>query len=51
MARLAALRSISMVAATVTMGLLAGLFFAFAMSAMPGPNRTDNQVSVDAMQN
>jgi uncharacterized membrane protein len=47
---LAALRGISLVAATVTMGLLAGLFFVFAMSVMPGLSRTDNQVFVDAMQ-
>jgi uncharacterized membrane protein len=47
---LATLRSTSLVAATVTMGLLAGLFFTFAMSVMPGLGRTDNRVFVDAMQ-
>ena len=47
---LAALRSSTLVAATVTMGLLAGLFFAFAMSVMPGLSRTDNRVFVEAMQ-
>jgi uncharacterized membrane protein len=46
MTMLAALRGASLVAATVTMGLLAGLFFAFAMSVMPGLDRT----FVDAMQ-
>lgn len=47
---LAALRSISLVAATVTMGLLAGLFFAFAISVMPGLGRTDSRVFVEAVQ-
>jgi uncharacterized membrane protein len=50
MTMLAALRGASLVAATVTMGLLAGLFFAFAMSVMPGLDRTDARTFVDAMQ-
>ncbi|MGH3767680.1 MAG: DUF1772 domain-containing protein [Pseudonocardiaceae bacterium] len=47
---LAALRGTSLVAATVTMGLVAGLFFAFAMSVMPGLGRTGATTLVDAMQ-
>ena len=47
---LAALRSTSLVAATITMGLLAGLFFTFAMSVMPGLGRTGTRTFVDAMQ-
>lgn len=47
---LAALRSTSLVAATVTIGLLAGLFFTFVMFVMPGLSRTDDRVFVEAMQ-
>ena len=50
MTMLAALRGASLVAATVTMGLVAGLFFTFAMSVMPGLGRTDARTFIDAMQ-
>lgn len=49
-AMLALLRSSSLVAATITMGLLAGLFFAFAMSVMPGLARTGDRTIIEAMQ-
>lgn len=38
-------------AAMVTMGLMAGLFYAFAISVMPGLARTDDRTFVTAMQN
>lgn len=44
------LRGATLVAATLTMGLLAGLFYAFAVSVMPGLARTDGRSFVDAMQ-
>ncbi len=47
---LALLRGASLVAATVTMGLVAGLFFAFAISVMPGLGQTGNLTFVGAMQ-
>ena len=37
-------------AATVTMGLTAGTFFAFSISVMPGLARTDDHAFVTAMQ-
>jgi len=36
--------------ATVGMGLLAGLFYAYACSVMPGLRRSDDRTLVDAMQ-
>lgn len=50
MMTLAALRGASLVAATIAMGLVAGLFFAFAMSVMPGLGRTESRTMIDAMQ-
>jgi uncharacterized membrane protein len=47
---LALLRGASLVAATVATGLVAGLFFAFAMSVMLGLSRTGDLTFVDAMQ-
>ncbi|HEY3895263.1 MAG TPA: anthrone oxygenase family protein [Pseudonocardiaceae bacterium] len=44
------LRGASLVAATLTMGLVAGLFFTFAMSVMPGLGRTGDRTFVEAMQ-
>ncbi|HEY6425279.1 MAG TPA: anthrone oxygenase family protein [Pseudonocardiaceae bacterium] len=49
-AMLEVLRGATLVAATVTMGLLAGLFYAFAISVMPGLSRADDRTFVDAMQ-
>lgn len=43
-------RSVLLVAATVTMGLMAGLFCAFAYSVMPGLGQTGGRTFVDAMQ-
>jgi uncharacterized membrane protein len=36
--------------ATVGMGLLAGLFYAYACSVMPGLGQADDRTVVDAMQ-
>ncbi|MCX5065384.1 DUF1772 domain-containing protein [Micromonospora lupini] len=44
------LRSASLLAATVTTGLTAGLFAAFAYAVMPGLSRTDDRTLVLAMQ-
>ncbi|MGP3926838.1 hypothetical protein [Streptomyces sp. 8N616] len=43
-------RNAALLAATITMGLMAGLFYAFAISVMPGLGRTDDRTFVDAMQ-
>jgi uncharacterized membrane protein len=43
-------RGATLVAATVAMGLIAGLFYAFACSVMPGLNRTDDRTFVSGMQ-
>ncbi|ALC18449.1 DUF1772 domain-containing protein [Streptomyces pristinaespiralis] len=40
-----------LVTSTVTMGLMAGLFFTFDVSIMPGLARTDDRFYVEAMQN
>ncbi|MGK5741005.1 DUF1772 domain-containing protein [Micromonospora sp. URMC 103] len=45
-----ALRTLSLLAATVTTGLMAGLFAAFAYSVMPGLSRADDRTLVIAMQ-
>lgn len=44
------LRGATLIAATMAMGLLAGLFYAFTVSVMPGLGRTDGRTFVDAMQ-
>jgi uncharacterized membrane protein len=44
------LRSTSMVLAILAAGLLAGLFYAFSVSVMPGLARTDDRTFVHAMQ-
>ncbi|MEU6206225.1 anthrone oxygenase family protein [Micromonospora musae] len=44
------LRTLSLLAATVTTGLMAGLFAAFAYSVMPGLVRADARTLVLAMQ-
>lgn len=43
-------RGVALVAATLTTGLMAGLFYAFACSVMLGLNRTDDHTFVGAMQ-
>jgi uncharacterized membrane protein len=45
-----ALRLGSLIAATISAGLIAGLFFAFACAVMPGLHRTEDRSFVDAMQ-
>lgn len=37
-------------AATITMGLMAGLFYAFACSVLPGLGRADDRTFIEAMQ-
>jgi uncharacterized membrane protein len=44
------LRSLVLVAATLAMGLMAGLFFSYAVSVMPGLARAEDRTVVDAMQ-
>jgi uncharacterized membrane protein len=44
------LRGPTLIAATMTMGLMAGLFTAFAYSVMPGLHRTGDRTFVEAMQ-
>lgn len=44
------LRSATLVAATIAMGLLAGLFYGFAVGVMPALGRADGRTVVDAMQ-
>ncbi len=40
----------ALVAATITTGLMAGLFYAYAYSVMPGLGRTDDRTFVSTMQ-
>jgi uncharacterized membrane protein len=44
------LRGVALVAATVTMGLMAGVFGVYANSIMPGLRRTDDRTFVAAFQ-
>ncbi|RJO72379.1 DUF1772 domain-containing protein [Nocardia panacis] len=46
-----AARSLSLIAAAITTGLMAGLFAAFAYSVMPGLRRSSDRAFVEAMQN
>ncbi|MET8676947.1 anthrone oxygenase family protein [Streptomyces sp. NPDC004647] len=43
-------RVAALIAATLTVGLVAGLFYAYACSVMPGLKRTDDRSFVDVMQ-
>jgi uncharacterized membrane protein len=43
-------RGASLIAATLTMGLVAGLFYAYSISVMPGLGRAADRSFVDAMQ-
>ncbi|WP_406235665.1 DUF1772 domain-containing protein [Nocardia sp. NBC_01009] len=45
-----AFRIAALVAATLTTGLIAGLFYAYANSVMPALNRTDDRAMIDVMQ-
>src|SRR5918994_824860 len=40
----------ALAAATLTTGLMAGLYYAYAISVMPGLSRTDDRTFVSAMQ-
>lgn len=40
----------ALAAATITTGLMAGLYYAYAYSVMPGLSRTDDRTFVSAMQ-
>ncbi|GAA0400579.1 DUF1772 domain-containing protein [Microbispora corallina] len=44
------LRTVALLAAVFTSGLLAGLFYAFACAVMPGLRRAADRTLVDAMQ-
>lgn len=44
------IRSIVLLAATVTTGLMAGLYFAFSCAVMPGLKQSDDRTFVEAMQ-
>ena len=43
-------RSGALATATITTGLMAGLYYAYACSVMPGLSRTDDRTFVSAMQ-
>jgi uncharacterized membrane protein len=43
-------RGATLIAATITMGLVAGLFYAYAVSVMLGLGQTDDRTFVSAMQ-
>lgn len=47
---MALLRVATLIAATLTIGLVAGLFYAYACSVMPGLGRTDDRTFVSAMR-
>ncbi|WP_248958696.1 anthrone oxygenase family protein [Sphaerisporangium perillae] len=44
------LRKVVLVAATMSTGLIAGLFYAYACSVMPGLNKATDRTLVDTMQ-
>ncbi|MCM2423417.1 anthrone oxygenase family protein [Streptomyces sp. RKAG293] len=43
-------RTVALVAATLTTGLIAGLYYGFACAVMPGLRRTGDRTFVDAMR-
>ncbi|MFJ8017108.1 DUF1772 domain-containing protein [Streptomyces sp. NPDC096339] len=43
-------RLASLIAATLTMGLVSGLFYGFSVSVMPGLKRTDDRTVIEVMQ-
>lgn len=45
-----ALRMAALVAATLSTGLIAGLFYGYANSVMPALNQTDDRTMIDVMQ-
>ncbi|WP_046468541.1 anthrone oxygenase family protein [Allosalinactinospora lopnorensis] len=44
------LRGVTLIAATLTMGLAAGLFYAFAVAVMPGLGQSSDRTFVETMQ-
>jgi len=48
--RMTALRTVSLLAATLTMGLVAGAFVLYAHTIMPGLKKTDDRTFVTAFQ-
>ena len=44
------MKALVLLAATVTTGLLAGLYYSYAISVMPALGRSDDRVLVDVMQ-
>jgi uncharacterized membrane protein len=44
------LRTILLLASTISTGLLAGVYYSYAMSVMPALNRVDERGAVDVMQ-
>jgi uncharacterized membrane protein len=44
------IRTVTLIAATIATGLVAGLFYAYACSVMPGLARADDRTFVEAMQ-
>lgn len=44
------IRVAALLAATLTVGLIAGLFYAYSCSVMPGLRRTDDRAFVEVMQ-
>lgn len=44
------LRTVTLAAATLATGLMAGLFYAYACSVMPGLSRSDDRTFITAMQ-
>ncbi|KDN85770.1 DUF1772 domain-containing protein [Kitasatospora cheerisanensis] len=47
---MAVLRTLTLIGATLTAGLSAGLFYSYACSVMPGLAKVDDRAFVDAMQ-
>jgi len=43
-------RTATLIAATLAIGLMAGLFYAYAISVMPGLGKADPRTLIDAMQ-
>lgn len=43
-------RFASLIAATITMGLMSGLFYGFSVAVMPGLGRSDDRTVIEAMQ-
>ncbi|MBJ8340228.1 DUF1772 domain-containing protein [Antrihabitans sp. YC3-6] len=44
------IRTLTLIVATLTSGLLAGVYYAYATSVMPALNQVDNRAAVDVMQ-